>query len=180
MGRPIVEHIIDDTQICRRCEIPKAIDQFWKSSYKSSGLLQYCKTCANLNRKETRHRQKSGDIKHTFKFNSLDKNTVEYKNHQRNRKLKVTYGITLDDYNKMFSIQSGCCDICKTHQSQLKRPLDVDHNHDTGEVRGLLCSNCNTGIGLLKDSSEILTLAIKYLEKNNKKDSIKLGESNFN
>ena len=73
------------------------------------------------------------------------------------------YGITVDDYNAIFTEQNGKCGICETHQSELKQALSVDHNHKTGEVRGLLCHNCNIGIGYLKDDVNILQNAIQYL-----------------
>lgn len=85
----------------------------------------------------------------------------------RNSMLKKSYGITLEDYNKMFLLQKGCCKICNRHQSEFKRALAVDHNHETKKIRGLLCPSCNTGIGHLQDSIDILKKAIEYLEQNN-------------
>ena len=79
-------------------------------------------------------------------------------------KLRNTYGITLADYNTMFKEQKGCCKICGTHQSNLERPLFVDHCHITEDVRGLLCSNCNTGLGMFKDNVTFLKNAIEYLK----------------
>jgi hypothetical protein len=73
------------------------------------------------------------------------------------------YGITLETYNVLFAKQEGKCAICERHQSECKRAFAVDHDHDTGEVRGLLCSNCNTALGLLKDSPEITEKATQYL-----------------
>jgi len=72
-----------------------------------------------------------------------------------------SYGITVDDYIELQTQQRGCCAICK---DSLKVP-HIDHDHETGEVRGLLCPNCNTGIGLLKDSSEVSMRAATYLMK---------------
>lgn len=178
MARPIVEHIVDGMQVCRRCKVSKSVDQFWKNSTKSTGLIQYCKGCTNLNHKECRDRQKNGTIKHIIKFSKKDIGTVEYKEHQRDRVLKKNYGITLEDYNKLFSDQKGCCVICNIHQTELKRPLDVDHNHKTGKVRGLLCAKCNTGIGLFNDNVELLNKVIEYLE--NDKNSIKVDSVNLN
>jgi hypothetical protein len=86
--------------------------------------------------------------------------------HARNKGLKCSYGITLDDYNKMFIEQNGCCKICNKHQSELKQILAVDHCHITNKVRGLLCGNCNRGLGLFKDNTLILNEAIKYINKN--------------
>jgi len=71
------------------------------------------------------------------------------------------YNITKEDYNKMFDNQTGRCAICFC-ESNIK--LCVDHNHTTGKVRGLLCKKCNSAIGLLKDNTEFLYRAIKYLQ----------------
>ena len=81
----------------------------------------------------------------------------------RNRSLKYQYGITSDNYNKMFIDQNGCCAICNAHQSEFKKPLSVDHCHTTGKVRGLLCNECNLGLGKFKDNIELLEKAIEYL-----------------
>ena len=79
--------------------------------------------------------------------------------------IKRTYGITFDDYEKMFDAQGGCCKICKSRISSSRTTrLFVDHCHDTGNVRGLLCSSCNHGLGLFKDRQTLLKRAITYLE----------------
>ncbi len=82
-------------------------------------------------------------------------------------KLSGKYGITLDDYNEMFIKQDGKCAVCGNHQSEIKTALAVDHCHSTGKVRGLLCGNCNRGIGMLKNDIENLRCAILYLNKRN-------------
>ncbi len=90
-------------------------------------------------------------------------------NIDKNIKLKKAYGITLDQYNEMLSKQEGKCMICKSNNNGFynKKPkaFAVDHCHTTGKIRGLLCSDCNTGIGLLKDNIDLLNNAIKYLNK---------------
>lgn len=78
---------------------------------------------------------------------------------------KRNYNITNEEYNFLFAAQEGKCKICETHQSDLKKKLSVDHCHETGHVRGLLCQACNSGIGFLKDSAEILEKAINYIRK---------------
>lgn len=67
-------------------------------------------------------------------------------------------------YNNLFLKQEGCCAICTVHQSELNRTLAVDHCHKTGQVRGLLCYACNSGIGFLRESQEILDKAKLYLK----------------
>jgi len=87
-----------------------------------------------------------------------------YPDRVKNRVLKYSYGITLEDYNEMLAIQNGVCAICNQSCTTGRR-LCVDHDHKTGKVRGLLCNDCNSGIGKLKDSSEILKNAANYLDK---------------
>lgn len=76
---------------------------------------------------------------------------------------KSTYNITLEQYEEMVRKRNGLCDIC--HKQDLKHRLVVDHDHVTGENRGLLCRTCNTGIGYLRDDIELLESALKYLKK---------------
>ena len=88
------------------------------------------------------------------------------KKKQKEYDLKKKYGITQEQYNELYNKQNGCCIVCKKPQSELKKILCIDHNHKTGKVRGLLCDNCNSGIGLLKEDINILTNAINYLKDN--------------
>lgn len=80
----------------------------------------------------------------------------------RLRYLLSRYGITLDDYSRMFDEQHGLCAIC---QKQSTDRLHVDHCHSTGRVRGLLCFKCNSMIGKANDNLDILRSAIAYLIK---------------
>ena len=75
------------------------------------------------------------------------------------------YGMTQEEYNSTFESQNGRCAICQTIIDN--DTCKIDHNHDTGKVRGILCASCNTGVGLFKDSAEILGCSIEYLKKNN-------------
>lgn len=90
---------------------------------------------------------------------------------EKNNKLKLRYGITLAQYNSLFKEQKGCCAICGTHQDNLKRGLAVDHNHNTGMIRALLCSNCNLLVGNSGEDIGILNNVIKYL-KNHSNDTV--------
>ena len=82
--------------------------------------------------------------------------------------LNKSYGITVEQYNSLFSKQGGRCAVCLKTASEKgmgrKKHLCVDHNHSTGEIRGLLCDPCNRGIGLLQDDYEIISNAVNYLK----------------
>ena len=78
-------------------------------------------------------------------------------------RLKIQYGITLEDYNKMYNKQEGKCAICKIPNEELKKDLFVDHDHVTGKFRGLLCMHCNHGVGKFKDNIEIVRNLLNYL-----------------
>ena len=73
------------------------------------------------------------------------------------------YGITIEKYEILLAEQNGCCAICLAVTGSDGKRLAVDHNHETGEVRGLLCDNCNTGLGMFKDNPSLLAKAINYL-----------------
>ena len=89
--------------------------------------------------------------------------------YERNRKLNERYGIDPESYNEMFRCQKNRCAICgneekaKHNRSRKVQKLAVDHCHTTGKVRGLLCQDCNRGIGKFHDDIARLENAIKYL-----------------
>lgn len=83
----------------------------------------------------------------------------------KDNKLKKAYGIGLEEYNSLFIKQEGCCAVCGIHQSSLTRSLAVDHCHSSGKVRGLLCGKCNTALGLLNESEQIMKNLISYMSE---------------
>jgi hypothetical protein len=89
-----------------------------------------------------------------------------HKAEAKNHHLQDNFGISLKQYNELFDLQQGCCAICGAHQTKLSKALAVDHDHETGEIRGLLCSGCNFILGHAKDDIGVLANAIKYLEEN--------------
>jgi hypothetical protein len=85
----------------------------------------------------------------------------------RGRQLLRKYGITLADYDAMYAEQGGECAICETVETDVvKGRFHVDHCHETGKVRGLLCYHCNMVLGYAKDDTAALAAAINYLEAN--------------
>jgi hypothetical protein len=106
-------------------------------------------------------RLKQGSNLKTIRHEEYLRNKQTY----RNNAFKRTYGITFDDYDNMCVLQDYKCAICGISEDELTRKLAVDHNHVTGEVRGLLCLLCNSALGKFKDDKELLKNAIKYLKQ---------------
>ena len=126
---------------CMHCgEYLKVPDTWWQS-WANKGT----KICIDCGRKQNRKNDNSEKSK--------------------NRHLKRKYNINLEEYNRLWEEQEGCCKICGEHETVQDKSLVVDHNHETNKVRGLLCNDCNSGIGFLKDNITVLAKAIEYLEK---------------
>jgi hypothetical protein len=87
------------------------------------------------------------------------------KGQEANRKQYIRrYGISQEDYQRLYVEQGGCCAICQCHQDTLSKRLFIDHCHDSGEVRGLLCMLCNNMLGLANDNPQTLIKAADYLK----------------
>jgi hypothetical protein len=150
------------SKVCKRCGLEKSVSDFYiaykKKKCGSDKPRDLCKPCerdrhrewVNKNKSELREYRKA-----RYRENKIP--AIE-------QNLKRYYGLTMDDYNKIFLEQNGKCAICGLHQSNFERRFDVDHNHDNKKIRGLLCIRCNRGIGLLRDSIEVLESAVKYLK----------------
>lgn len=82
----------------------------------------------------------------------------------RAHQLRHLYGISLEQYQELLDAQDGVCAICKLPPQGQRKFLAVDHDHETGEIRGLLCTTCNVGLGALRDSTELVRSALAYLE----------------
>lgn len=141
---------------CTKCKEKKELCEFRK---RGDGLFSWCKKCeSNANKK--RYIPKISTLK--LKVN---KTKEEIRVAAKIRMLKHRYNITIEEYEEMYTNQNKKCAICKgDFVLGGTKGLFVDHNHDNMEVRGLLCRNCNSAIGLLNECKDILLEAIKYLK----------------
>ena len=124
---------------CKYCFKNKQLNEFPKHSGHRDGHAAICKQCKKK------------------KYPT----TAEQKQRAYERNIKRNYGITVNDYNSMYENQGGLCLGCKRGNNGSR--FHIDHCHTTGKVRGLLCNNCNRGLGLLGDSIVNLEKAISYL-----------------
>jgi hypothetical protein len=149
--------VSEATKRCPRCEQDKFFSAFGKDKSKKTGLSSYCLDCANENRKinyAKNPKEEKQKLNEYYKAN---------KDRSRSYSLKALYGLSQEQYAAMLVRQNSSCKICKTHENNLKRRLFVDHCHETGKVRGLLCQYCNTMLGNAKDNVLVLQSAINYL-----------------
>jgi hypothetical protein len=93
------------------------------------------------------------------------KTREEIKEIHRWSSIYYRFKITQEEWQAMFDKQQGCCAICGVSQENLKHPLEIDRDHVTGRIRGLLCRKCNCGIGMFGEDVENINKAIRYLEK---------------
>lgn len=144
-------------KLCPKCRQSKSIQDFHKKRSSKDGLYSYCKKCnIESNNNWVRHNKE----KHNIRSKKWIKNNPKKAKTTQLRK----YGIDATQYNNLLELQDNKCKICKTDSSALTRALAVDHCHKTGKIRGLLCGNCNRGLGRFKDSIDNLKSAIKYLK----------------
>jgi hypothetical protein len=130
---------------CPNCKIDKTLDEYWKGQ-------SSCIECSKWKQK-----------------NYWNSRTPKKRLEQH---LKYKYGITPEQFLVAWDKQEGNCSICKDALPDLmayekrRRGYAIDHNHETGEFRGILCLECNTLLGMAEDNPNILKAAIDYLETN--------------
>lgn len=100
-----------------------------------------------------------------LKHGRADKASIEYKEYTRETHLMRKYKLPIERYNQMLVEQDNKCFICGYDFGQKQGDIYVDHCHTTKQVRGLLCQNCNTGLGSFKDNTDALQKAIEYLKR---------------
>lgn len=144
---------------CRKCLVDKHLDLFVNNHVFKDGKDTICLDCS---REKVKLWRKVNPDKRKLQLKKESK-----KDYNHNKHLKATYGITFNDYRKMFDEQHGCCKICGRHQVEFQKRLSVDHNHVTGKVRALLCHNCNSILGDAREKIDVLEKAINYLKDYN-------------
>lgn len=129
--------VAQDEKYCPGCEQILPLADFVKNRSTASGFGAYCRPCQNQKARESRERRGGARRYH----------------------LRRRYAIDLEQFDRLFAQQRGLCAICHTDPAE-----HVDHDHDTGAVRGLLCNTCNVGLGNFKDDLVRILNAADYLE----------------
>tara|TARA_E500000331_G_C16731395_1_gene486828 strand:- start:41 stop:475 length:435 start_codon:yes stop_codon:yes gene_type:complete len=142
------------TKICKNCGIEKDLDKF-KTVYRRYKRKRDGGTSVYENKRNWCRKCEHERLKVWRKDNP-----TKMKEHS----LRKKYGINMNEYGQLLKEQNYECAICKSLEPKGKGAFHVDHCHETGRVRGLLCHNCNAGIGFLQDNPTILSKAIDYLK----------------
>jgi hypothetical protein len=132
---------------CSKCKKDKPLSAFTRSKKLKCGYESQCKDCKRPAIKAWNKRRPAADKNKTH----------------RKSIMKVKYGLSEEQYLNLLSAQGNRCAICNC--SFQEKRVCIDHCHETGIVRGLLCANCNTGLGHFKDDTQSLQSAIEYLFK---------------
>lgn len=146
------------TSLCTRCRVEKPLDHFAPDRRRKPHWVQaQCKPCKAIGERERRRR------------NPEHVRSVERAGYWRNPRahkatdMKWKYGIGWDEFDSMLVAQAGRCAICGfDFPNDIKTPA-IDHDHQTGAIRGLLCQRCNRGLGLFRDSPDILIAAADHV-----------------
>lgn len=144
-----------ESRACLRCEVEKPLEEFHHLGKGKFGRRSICKACRKTQSREYQKRTKNRD--------------------QRKYLLKKTFGITLEQYDQMLRSQAGVCAICGRAEDSggeriVRKNLSIDHSHDTGRLRGLLCTACNLLIGRLEKSLHILPAIRAYFLAHESRD----------
>lgn len=140
---------------CACCGAGKLLSEFRVNPRNTSGLRSYCIPCEQAKYKAEleKARNKPETLRQRF----------------RSAQLRFYFGISLEEFNAMLVKQNKLCAICGQPETALHkgkpRSLSVDHDHQTGKVRELLCNNCNRGLGAFRDDPAIIDKAIAYLHR---------------
>jgi Recombination endonuclease VII len=175
---------------CRKCGQTVAIDEFRKKP-------NMCRSCYNAKAREYRRnylsdpKRRAANKEYQARYHKeACQRSPEYREKRRAQALAYSrsrppdpflvkkyrekyrdreYGLVPGQYDEMLALQGGKCLVCRRPPSK-KKSLAVDHDHDTGRVRGLLCGQCNQTLGLVRESPRVLRALAKYIEDSRAKD----------
>ena len=145
---------------CARCLESLPLGSFGNDPRMSYGKKSYCRPCYAAWARE-RYAADRETARRKSREAEARRRTPE---RTRTRHLKAMYGLTREEYDRLLDEQQGRCAICFTDRPGGKGNWHVDHDHDSGRVRGLLCAGCNVGIGHFRENADRLRAAAEYIE----------------
>jgi hypothetical protein len=155
---------------CKHCGTEKPLGDFYREAGSRDGHRPECKACTSARRKLWYKANREREIERVREWQDAHREQylrmqAEYRasnaRNYRSEHLKRKFGLTLDEYEELLRWQGGGCAICGRMADKVS--LHVDHDHETGKIRGLLCFRCNGGLGQFKEKPERLVRAADYL-----------------
>lgn len=159
---------------CTKCGETKPLGEFCKDKKTKDGHRHVCRECGCAQSREWHAANRDQANANSRAWHAANKEWVAARGKRwyeanseqvMDSRLQRTYGISRSEYDEMLEVQDSCCAICGKTVVEEGRRLAVDHNHETGENRGLLCGRCNPGLGYFMHDPELLCSAIAYLER---------------
>jgi hypothetical protein len=162
-------------KVCKRCGTLKPLTEFYRAADCVDGRRGECRTCFQAKAKARRDadpevleaaraRTRRWMAENPERYRENHQRFIDsggYKRSLRKSHLKAKYGLTLEQYDGMLDRQGGVCAICDEPPGDTA--LHVDHCHDTGRIRGLLCFRCNSALGNLRHDPEVIGRALEYV-----------------
>lgn len=143
---------MQQTKICSKCKKKKFTNKFYKQKRGKYGRSSICKICKRKYSQTPKRKSKAKQYRKSIRGQL-----------SRQREILKRHNITLAEYDQMFKNQNGVCAICNL--PEINGRLSIDHNHQTGKIRGLLCRSCNVLLGYLEriKNDGFIKKAEKYL-----------------
>jgi hypothetical protein len=167
LNLPVGDYPVTETRKCPRCkeELELTPENFSKNKRAKNGFQTYCRPCqSQIASASNKKRGKAfTDYQRDYQRKWREDNKERATRRRRVRYVRMKYGLTLGAYEEL--IQQPSCSICSVNFDSEILPC-VDHCHDTGKIRGVLCNACNVGLGYFKDDVGSLQQAISYLRQN--------------
>jgi hypothetical protein len=166
---------------CKKCGVVKPLDNFYIAEGTRDGRRGECKECSLAQRKRWYRKNRQRSMAYVRAWQQANPDRVKawrLKNRERRLEklreihLRNKFGLTPAEYDRILEAQAGACALCHSPPTP-GISLHVDHDHGTGEIRGLLCVRCNNAIGLMREDPDLLNRAARYVTADAKHRSLR-------
>lgn len=162
-------------KVCKHCEIVRPTSDFYRDAAAADGLRPECKACTRVRRKRWYDTNREREIARARAWQRANRERAsatqrrnnarpERKRKSRDAYYRRTFGISADGFDALLAAQGGGCAICG-RRPERDASLHLDHCHDTGRIRGILCLSCNQALGHFHDDPALLEAAARYLHQ---------------
>jgi len=156
-----------ENKVCSKCKQKKPLSEFWRDNARPDGRKSQCKKCSSTYQKLPKALWKRRIYSRAH--------YAKHKNLRRCRDNAHAHGMTVEEYDSFFAKRNYQCEVCGMTQEEsyklLNQTLSIDHCHETGENKGLLCNLCNPASGMLKDDPDLAFRLWRYLERTRRKEN---------